>query len=129
MGFDFPGAYAELVAIPAIALKNVFRLPERLDDVHATFADPLSDALCGHKDLGIELDDRVVVVGAGPIGTAHAALARSQGAGTVYLLETARQRLELARAVLGGRRSSTRTSAIATRWRSSAPRQATVPSG
>jgi L-iditol 2-dehydrogenase len=101
MGFDFPGAYAELVAIPAIALKNVFRLPERLDDVHATFADPLSDALCGHKDLGIELDDRVVVVGAGPIGTAHAALARSQGAGTVYLLETARQRLDLARAVLG----------------------------
>ena len=101
MGFDFPGAYAELAAIPAIALKNVFRLPNGLDDIHATFADPLSDALCGQKDLAIELDDRVVVIGAGPIGTAHAALALSQGAGSVYLLEAAPQRLELARAVLG----------------------------
>ena len=102
MGFDFQGAYAELVAIPAIALKNVFRLPDGLDDVHATFADPLSDAICGQKDLDIELDDRVVVIGAGPVGTAHAALALAQGAGTVYLLETEARRLELAGEVLGG---------------------------
>ncbi len=102
MGFDFQGAYAERVAIPAIALKNVFRLPDGLDDVHATFADPLSDAICGQKDLGIELDDRVVVIGAGPVGTAHAALALAQGAGTVYLLETEARRLELAEEVLGG---------------------------
>ena len=102
MGFDFQGAYAERVAIPAIALKNVFRLPDGLDDVHATFADPLSDAICGQKDLGIELDDRVVVIGAGPVGTAHAALALAQGAGIVYLLETEARRLELAEEVLGG---------------------------
>jgi L-iditol 2-dehydrogenase len=101
MGFDFQGAYAELVAIPQIAIKNAFALPEGLDDVHATFADPLSDAICGQKDLQIELDDRVVVIGAGPIGTAHAALALAQGAGTVYLLETEARRLDLAREVLG----------------------------
>ena len=79
MGFDYPGAYAELVAIPQIALKNLFRIPDGLSDAHATFADPLSDAICGHKDIAIGLDDTVAVIGAGPVGTAHAALARLAG--------------------------------------------------
>ena len=100
MGFDYQGAYAELVAIPQVALKNIFVIPEGLDAVHATFADPLSDAICGHKDLEVGLDLRAVVIGAGPVGTAHVALALAQGAGTVYLLETEARRLELAHSVL-----------------------------
>jgi L-iditol 2-dehydrogenase len=101
MGFDHPGAYAEHVAIPQIALKNLFAIPPGLSPAHATFADPLSDVICGHKDLSVTLDDVVVVIGAGPVGTAHAALARLQGAGQVLLLERTAQRLELARAILG----------------------------
>jgi len=101
MGFDYPGAYAELVALPNVALKNVFRLPDGLDPVPATFADPLSDAICGHKDLDVRPGDRVVVVGAGPVGTAHVALALAEGAQLVYLLETEARRLELAQGVLG----------------------------
>jgi L-iditol 2-dehydrogenase len=104
MGLDFPGAYAELVAVPNIALKNLFAVPDGLSPEHATFADPLSDAICGHKDLGIGLDDVVVVIGAGPIGTAHASLARAQGAGAVLLLEASPARLDLSRAVLGDER-------------------------
>ena len=88
MGFDYQGAYAELVAIPQVALKNLFRIPAGLSDAHATFADPLSDAICGHKDIAVGLDDTVAVVGAGPVGTAHAAIAR----------------LDLARAILGDER-------------------------
>jgi L-iditol 2-dehydrogenase len=101
MGFDHPGAYADRVAIPNIALKNLFRIPDGLSPEHATFADPLSDVICGHKDIAIGLDDSVVVIGAGPVGTAHAALARLQGAGEVLLLERAAPRLVLARAILG----------------------------
>jgi L-iditol 2-dehydrogenase len=101
MGFDHQGAYAELVAIPQIALKNLFRIPDGLSPAHATFADPLSDVICGHKDIAIGLDDAVVVIGAGPVGTAHAALARLQGAGQVLMLERAARRLELARGILG----------------------------
>jgi L-iditol 2-dehydrogenase len=101
MGFDYQGAYAEQVAIPQVALKNLFRIPDGLSPAHATFADPLSDAICGHKDLAIGLDDVVVVIGAGPVGTAHAALARLQGAGQVLLLERAAARLALAEAILG----------------------------
>jgi L-iditol 2-dehydrogenase len=101
MGFDYQGAYAELVAIPQVALKNLFRIPDGLSDVHATFADPLSDAICGHKDIAVGLDDTVAVIGAGPVGTAHAAIARLEGAGRVMLIETAAQRLDLARTILG----------------------------
>jgi L-iditol 2-dehydrogenase len=101
MGFDHAGAYAERVAIPNIALKNLFRIPDGLSPVHATFADPLSDVICGHKDIAIGLDDVVVVIGAGPVGTAHAALARLQGAGHVLLLERAARRLDLAREIIG----------------------------
>lgn len=100
MGFDYAGAYAEYVAIPEVALKNVFRLPDGLDPVSATFADPLSDAICGHKDLEVGSGDRVVVIGAGPVGTAHVALALAEGAEKVYLLETSGQRLALAHEVL-----------------------------
>jgi L-iditol 2-dehydrogenase len=104
MGFDHPGAYAERVVIPNIALKNLFRIPDGLSAEHATFADPLSDVICGHKDIAIGLDDVVVVIGAGPVGTAHAALARLQGAGLVMMLEQTARRLELARAILGDER-------------------------
>src|SRR4051794_28321366 len=101
MGFDHPGAYADRVAIPNIALKNLFRIPDGLSPAHATFADPLSDVICGHKDIAIGLDDVVVVIGAGPVGTAHVALARLQGAGQVLLVERAVRRLELAQEILG----------------------------
>ena len=67
MGFNYQGAYAELVAIPEIALKNLFRVPDGLSDEEATFADPLSDAICGHKDIDIGLDDTVAVIGAEPV--------------------------------------------------------------
>jgi L-iditol 2-dehydrogenase len=104
MGFDYQGAYAELMPIPAVALKNVFRLPDGVDAVTGTFADPLSDAICGHKDLEVGPGDRVAVIGAGPIGTAHVALALAAGADLVYLFENEARRLELARAVLGDER-------------------------
>jgi L-iditol 2-dehydrogenase len=106
MGFDYQGAYTELVAIPEIALKNLFKIPDGLSDVVATFADPLSDAICGHKDISVGLDDTVAVIGAGPVGTAHAAISRLQGAGQVMLMETATDRLELARTILGDERMS-----------------------
>ncbi len=104
MGFDYPGAYAELVAIPQIALKNLFAIPEAVSDEVATFADPLSDAICGHKDIAVGLDDTVVVIGAGPVGTAHAAISRLEGAGQVLLLEASQPRLALAREILGDER-------------------------
>ena len=129
MGFDYQGAYAELVAIPQVALKNVFRIPDGLDAEHATFADPLSDAICGHKDLEVGLDLRAVVIGAGPVGTAHVALALAQGAGPSICSRprpsgsSSRTRCSTTTA------SATSTRRPWTRSRTSRPRPATGPSG
>jgi L-iditol 2-dehydrogenase len=100
MGRQVRGGFAELVALPAMALRNVFAIPAGLSPEHATFADPLSDVICGHKDLTITLGHSVVVIGGGPVGVAHAALARGQGA-RVQLHEVSSGRLDLCRAVLG----------------------------
>ena len=104
MGFDYPGGFAQYVAVPAIGIKNLFSIPDSLDPVTATLGDPLSDVICGHKDLSLGPDAVVVVIGAGPIGTAHAAIARKAGAALILILEQAQPRLELARDVLGGDR-------------------------
>jgi L-iditol 2-dehydrogenase len=102
-GRQVQGGFAELVALPAMALRNVFEIPDGLPYEQATFADPLSDVICGHKDLAIGYGDAVVVIGGGPVGAAHAALARAQGA-RVALHESSPARIELCRAVLGDER-------------------------
>ena len=104
MGFDHPGGLRRACRDSADRAQEPVPDPRRLSPAHATFADPLSDVICGHKDLAITLDDVVVVIGAGPVGTAHAALARLQGAGQVLLLERTAQRLDLAREILGDER-------------------------
>ena len=47
-GYDpFPGAYAELAAVPPIAIKNLIPLPPDLPSELATVADPFACALNG----------------------------------------------------------------------------------
>ena len=105
MGFDYQGAYAELVAIPQIALKNLFRIPDG----------PLRRARHVRRSaVGRDLRPQGhrhrprrhawPSIGAGPVGTAHCAIARLEGAGQVLLLETAADRLDLAREILGDER-------------------------
>ena len=104
MGFDHPGAYADRVAIPNIALKNLFRIPDGLSRRPRHVRRPalgrhLRPQGHRHRPRRRRRGDR-----RGPVGTAHAALARLQGAGQVLMLERAARRLELARAILGDER-------------------------
>jgi L-iditol 2-dehydrogenase len=102
LGFDpYPGAYAERFVVPRLGLKNVFRLPDGLGPEVATIADPLSNTINGQEILGAGLGHTVVLIGAGPIGCMHAALARSRGAERVLVFDVADERIELARKVLG----------------------------
>ena len=90
MGLRPPGRLRELVAIPQIALKNLFSIPTALPMSTRPSPTRSPDAICGHKgDIAVSLDDTVVVIGAGPVGTAHALIARLEGAGHVLMLETA----------------------------------------
>ncbi|HEV3497175.1 MAG TPA: alcohol dehydrogenase catalytic domain-containing protein [Actinomycetes bacterium] len=102
-GYDpFPGAYAELAAVPPIALVNLIPLPPDLPSELATVVDPFACALNGIEVLDIGLGDTVLILGAGPIGCWQAVMARDRGAGRVLLCDVNRHRLDLALEAVGG---------------------------
>jgi L-iditol 2-dehydrogenase len=102
-GYDpFPGAYAELAAVPPIAVRNLIPLPPDLPSELATVVDPFACAFNGIEVLDVDLGDTVLILGAGPIGCWQAVMARDRGAGKVFLSDVNRQRLDLALAAVGG---------------------------
>jgi L-iditol 2-dehydrogenase len=102
-GYDpFPGAYAELAAVPPIAVKNLIPLPPDLPSELATVVDPFACALNGIEVLEVGLGDTVLILGAGPIGCWQAVMARDRGAGRVFLSDVSGSRLDLALAAVGG---------------------------
>jgi len=98
IGYEFDGAFAEYVRIPAIALAagNVFRLPHDMGFEAAALAEPLACCINGQANAGIELGDTVLILGAGPIGLMHAALAQRAGARQVIVSEPNALRREAA---------------------------------
>jgi L-iditol 2-dehydrogenase len=101
-GYDpFPGAYAELAAVPPIATKNLIPLPDDLPSDLATVADPFACALNGIEVLDVRLGDTVMILGSGPIGCWQSVMARDRGAGKVFLADVNRQRLDIALGVVG----------------------------
>jgi L-iditol 2-dehydrogenase len=101
-GYDpFPGAYAELAAVPPIATKNLIKLPPELPSDLATTADPFACALNGIEMLDVRLGDSVVILGTGPIGCWQAVMARDRGASRVYVSDVNRDRLDVALGIVG----------------------------
>ena len=103
MGYEFDGAFAEYIRIPAIALQagNVFRVPEGMSFEAAALSEPLACCINGQKNAQVGVGDSVVILGAGPIGLMHAALARVAGARQVIVSEPnpVRREAALARGV------------------------------
>jgi L-iditol 2-dehydrogenase len=97
----FPGAYADLAAVPPIATKNLIPLPPELPSDLATTADPFACALNGIETLDVRLGDSVVILGTGPIGCWQAVMARDRGASRVYVSDVNRERLDVALGVVG----------------------------
>jgi threonine 3-dehydrogenase len=95
VGVNFPGAFAEYVALPAT---NVWRHPADIDlDVAAIF-DPFGNAV--HTALTFPvLGEDVLITGAGPIGIMAAIVARHAGARYIVVTDVSDFRLELARSV------------------------------
>lgn len=89
MGYEFDGAFAEYIRIPAIALAagNVFMMPDQMSFESAALAEPLACCINGQRNADVKLGDTVVILGAGPIGLMHAALARLAGARQVIVSE------------------------------------------
>lgn len=74
------GAYAEYLTVPArIVEHNLLRLAPTTDFRDAALTEPLACVVLGVEELGLTAGERVLVLGAGPIGLMFVALARHRG--------------------------------------------------
>ena len=98
IGYEFDGAFAEYVRIPATAIASgqVLKLPDHLEWKEAALAEPLACCLNGQNNAQVGLDDVVVILGAGPIGLMHVQLARAAGARRVIVSEPHEHRRAIA---------------------------------
>ncbi|HEY1984140.1 MAG TPA: zinc-dependent dehydrogenase [Terracidiphilus sp.] len=76
------GGFAEYIRVMDFVVSNggVVRIPEDVPFEQAAFVEPLNTVLKGVKLLNLASDDTVLVIGQGPIGLMHAALASRTGA-------------------------------------------------
>jgi threonine dehydrogenase-like Zn-dependent dehydrogenase len=90
------GAFARFILVDARAL---VRIPEGLGRREAALAEPLAVALRGITRSQIRPGETAMVMGAGPIGALTVAALLARGLGPVTVVEPARPRQELARAL------------------------------
>ena len=88
-GYHHPGGFAEYMAVPAA---NLVPLPASVSFEAAALLDVLVVGLHAVQIAGLSLADRVMVLGAGPIGLAMAAVARRAGVRELWV--TARYPLQ-----------------------------------
>ena len=87
MGNSVDGGLAEYIRIPAEAVRagNLFVSGEDLPSEQLALAEPLACCVNGRENYRVELDDVVLIMGAGPIGLFHLQLALLAGARTVIV--------------------------------------------
>lgn len=98
IAYHHDGAFAPFMRVPAAAVRqgNLFKVTSEIPDDQMSLAEPLGCCMNAHSRLGVGLKDTVAVIGAGPIGIMHAALARLQGAQKVIVVDNNPARLEMA---------------------------------
>ncbi|MBS7654853.1 zinc-dependent dehydrogenase, partial [Candidatus Bathyarchaeota archaeon] len=96
LGIDVDGAFAEYIKIPPEAFKTggVCEVPDNLSYEEAALVEPLSACLHGQEFAHTGVGDIVAVIGAGPIGLMHIALAKAIGASKVIVSEVDDERLK-----------------------------------
>jgi L-iditol 2-dehydrogenase len=94
----YPGGLAEQMVLTGevLTLGVVHRMPAGMSSIEAALAEPCSSVLAAHDKAGTSIDDTVAVIGAGPIGCLHIAIARARGA-RVIVSEPSPTRQEMAR--------------------------------
>ncbi len=87
------GAFAEFVVVPQ---RILYRVPEGVPFEHAALVEPFAIALHAVRRSPPELNDSVVVVGAGMIGLALVQALSRAGSGQLIVVDVAAERLALA---------------------------------
>jgi L-iditol 2-dehydrogenase len=86
-------AYGEFVVGPA---KKFYKLPDHVTFEEAALIDTFSVCLHAHHLAGVSINDRVAIIGAGPIGLGQLMLAKASGA-DVLITDTVDSALGLAK--------------------------------
>lgn len=94
----YAGGLADKMVLTHEALTRgiVHRIPDGLSFVEAALSEPCSSVLATHHKAGTGLEDWVLVIGAGPTGCLHIAIAHARGARVVVSQRSAPRR-EMAR--------------------------------
>lgn len=94
LGPDEPdGAYAELLRVRT---NDLIAVPEGISLDVAAMVEPLATGLMLIREADLQIGDRVMVIGGGPIGLATVLWARFFGARRIVMSEMVQRRLELA---------------------------------
>lgn len=96
----WPGGFADFLAVPEECVRHgsIHRVPVGMDPAFAAISEPLSSCINAQEKGAVSAGDTVVIIGAGPVGCIHAALARSKGAARVIVADRSVERLSFARA-------------------------------
>ncbi|MEA4852641.1 MAG: alcohol dehydrogenase catalytic domain-containing protein [Christensenella sp.] len=93
LGIHTDGGFAEYVKAP---WKNIYPIPDSMDDYTATFVEPLTATLEASKRMDAKIASSCVVIGCG-LGVVHALLAKLRGCAPVILVGDSEKRLKIAR--------------------------------
>jgi 2-desacetyl-2-hydroxyethyl bacteriochlorophyllide A dehydrogenase len=83
VGMTVPGGFAEYIRMPA---RHCFRVPAGVDFPTAALSEPLGVAVHAVRLAGLEIGQRVAVLGAGTIGLMVVVAARAGGAGEIVVV-------------------------------------------
>lgn len=93
VGVDRHGAFAQYTAVPARCVFDT----TGISFTESAMIEPLSCVVFGHQRIGSRLAERVLILGAGPIGLMHLQVARLNGAAEVTVVDPVEDKLTLAR--------------------------------
>lgn len=89
IGISLDGGFAEYFVAPREAVErgNLIPVPETVPPEEAVLTEPLSTCYNAQLTCGFTMGDKVLIVGAGPMGILHTILARFGGASKIILSE------------------------------------------
>ena len=79
---EYPGGFSEQMVLPAEVLTNgiVHKIPAGMDYKSASLAEPCSSVIASHLRFGTNASHTILIMGGGPIGCIHIAIAKAHGA-------------------------------------------------
>lgn len=92
LGVNTNGGFAEYSILP---YKQAYRLPKDFPLKNASFAEPLSCCIQGIKQADIQINDEVIILGAGNIGLLMLQLAKLSGASNIIVIEPVEQKRKI----------------------------------